>query len=464
MARGTYDNSYNRNRTRIDTRSQSDPAVAVGMRNIHRDTDGSVPSATTAEGQRLNSTGQSLMGSRFRPSRLDAGVKTPRLDAMGSDPSAGMNRADRAAHFANVSKQATLDGKFGAGAQKKAQNLDGRRSLFRDMQMVGAGGVTSEMKQRATSLGIDDKQMSNGMSKLTKAPAAIARPDAPMMGAVPKSLALRPGMPAAAPLQGREKAMADMAKYGVGGAAERAVAVQMKDQARRAEADKTKLAGRQSLFRDMKKAGALHLTPEMRQRANELGVNDAGWDKALGKIGARKTKTHPVAAMEPPAVKGGNATVMGAPAQPTAAKSAPAPAAVPESSPAASPVASAPAPPKGIVASMLADAKAYKDFTVGNARTTGDVATGVLDAGMSASSKAQDAILSGGKSFAKSSMERGLKVIPGNTGRAVREMNIPGKVTDKYFGAAQTAKDSVMGTLEKGSRFRNQVWNKISGR
>ena len=49
--RGMYDNSYNRNRTRIDTRNQSDPAVQAGMRKIHRGMDGRVIGGVTAEGQ-----------------------------------------------------------------------------------------------------------------------------------------------------------------------------------------------------------------------------------------------------------------------------------------------------------------------------------------------------------------------------------------------------------------------------
>lgn len=62
------------------------------------------------------------------------------------------------------------------------------------------------------------------MGKLKAAPAAIARPDAPVAGSVPKSLASRPSMPAAAPLQGAEKARADMSRFGAAGAAERFLA------------------------------------------------------------------------------------------------------------------------------------------------------------------------------------------------------------------------------------------------
>jgi hypothetical protein len=111
-------------------------------------------------------------------------------------------------------------------------NLDQRKSLFRDMQVVGAGGITDEMKGRAKSLGINDRQFGNGMRKLAAAPASIARADAPTakpvvpaVGGAPAMLA-KPAAPAAAPapLAGKAKARADMASYGVTGAAERAIA------------------------------------------------------------------------------------------------------------------------------------------------------------------------------------------------------------------------------------------------
>jgi hypothetical protein len=175
-------------RGRIDTRPQSDPAVAAGMRNIHRDTDGAVLSGTTAEGQRINAGGRTLLGSPIRPSRLDGGVKTPMLDAM---------------------------------PKPAPTNLAGRQSLFRDMQTVGRGGVTPEMRARAAALGVDSAGFQRGMNKLADAPASIARPSSQFRtapaGVAPRAVAQQP-------LQGADKARADMAKYGTTGAAERFLA------------------------------------------------------------------------------------------------------------------------------------------------------------------------------------------------------------------------------------------------
>jgi hypothetical protein len=135
----------------------------------------------------------------LRPSRLDAGVQTPLLDKLpAATPS----------------------------------NLDQRKSLFRDMQVVGAGGITDEMKDQARSLGINDQQFANGMSKLAAAPASNARADAPTAKPVAPAVGEDPAMPAKptapaaapAPLAGKAKARADMARYGVTGAAERAIA------------------------------------------------------------------------------------------------------------------------------------------------------------------------------------------------------------------------------------------------
>lgn len=45
------------------------------------------------------------------------------------------------------------------------------------------------------------------------------------------------------------------------------------------------LSMRQRLFRDMQSAGSSGLTSEMRDRAEKLGVTQAGWEQAVGKIG-----------------------------------------------------------------------------------------------------------------------------------------------------------------------------------
>jgi hypothetical protein len=295
-------------RGRIDTRPQSDPAVAAGMRNIHRDTDGTVLSGTTAEGQRINAGGRTLLGSPIRPSRLDGGVKTPMLDAMPrlqatnpgsssffqtSDLGNGVTartltgegllaKANRermqkgklpvgvAGRDAPVMGTDTNDGGFyntnqntgvaqnlpsytggAAGktqnlpadkglqrsntillsaqstpksinrADRRAENLQGRQSLFRDMKTVGRGGVTPKMRARAAALGVDSAGFQRGMNKLADAPASIARPSSQFRtapaGVAPRAVAQQP-------LQGADKARADMAKYGTTGAAERFLA------------------------------------------------------------------------------------------------------------------------------------------------------------------------------------------------------------------------------------------------
>jgi hypothetical protein len=222
-------------RGRIDTRPQSDPAVAAGMRNIHRDTDGTVLSGTTAEGQRINAGGRTLLGSPVRPSRLGGGVKTPMLDAM---PRGGVQNlpAQRGESAGSVQNLPAISGqqpgyamplntqpapKSINRADRRAENLQGRQSLFRDMKTVGRGGVTPEMRARAAALGVDSAGFQRGMNKLADAPASIARSSS-RFRTTPAGVASR--AVAQQPLQGADKARADMAKYGTTGAAERFLA------------------------------------------------------------------------------------------------------------------------------------------------------------------------------------------------------------------------------------------------
>lgn len=230
MSRGIYDNAYNRNRTRIDTRPQSDPAVAAGMRRIHRDMDGSVIGGYTAEGQPV--------GTMKSPNRrIDKSFSVPTSRFRDNAPAAGAGvpapMAGPTAPASPVSVTPLLDAgpqtpRLDAMAKPAPTNLEKRQSLFRDMQKVGAGGITPVMKQQAAALGVKRSGWRSAMGKLQAAPAAIAAPGAPpaAAGGVPASLARPAGMPAATPppLAGKEKAVADMAKYGTTGAAERFLA------------------------------------------------------------------------------------------------------------------------------------------------------------------------------------------------------------------------------------------------
>jgi len=111
MRRGTYDNSHNRNRTRIDARNQADPYVQAGVRNIHRDTRGNVIGGTTAEGQRLR-------GGGFRT------------------PPAMSNPDYVPAATGNV--------------------LNQRKNLFKSMEAAGPDKLTAEMRANARSMGVTD--------------------------------------------------------------------------------------------------------------------------------------------------------------------------------------------------------------------------------------------------------------------------------------------------------------------
>lgn len=116
--RGTYDNSHNRNRTRIDARDQSDPYVQAGVRNIHRNTRGQVIGGTTAEGHKLKAGG-------FRVPPQGGGSQT------GSNP----NYVPAA----------------------RGNRLGDRQNLYKAMKQAGSGALTPEMRSKAKSLGITDQ-------------------------------------------------------------------------------------------------------------------------------------------------------------------------------------------------------------------------------------------------------------------------------------------------------------------
>lgn len=188
MSRFRYDNSYNRNRTRIDTRPQGDEAVAAGMRNIHRDSRGNVIGGVTAEGQGIGTK------SRFRrglqtgngDSQLDAGPQTPGLDRLAAmqptTPRPSFAEQETAAR-----ERSAASGAFGS----TAQNLAGRRALFKDMKAAGGGALTPDMEKRAAGLGVKPSRFRTVAGSLNPVPAAIAAVKPPGSG-IPGSIAKVP--------------------------------------------------------------------------------------------------------------------------------------------------------------------------------------------------------------------------------------------------------------------------------
>ncbi len=227
MKRRNWQADMNPMAGRIDTRSQSDPAVAAGMRGIHRDTGGNVIGGYTAEGSPLGTKKSvAAVGGSATP-RLDAGVQTPRLDSNPRQPMIYGNSADRRAQDVSAARSVAADGGFGIGAQQREQQRAGRQSLFERMKTAGAGGVTPAMAKEAASLGVTRGGWRNALGKIPQPPASIAAVNAPpsvQTGVPPILASVGAQAPAAvAPLAGADKARADMAKYGVMGAAKRSL-------------------------------------------------------------------------------------------------------------------------------------------------------------------------------------------------------------------------------------------------
>lgn len=160
--------------TRIDARTGE--AKEFGIRNTHRGMNGEIIGGVTAGGQRFGTkvremapqlSASATAAPQSATPRLDAGPQTPGLDSNPAQPT----------------------------------NLDKRKSLFREMQVAGSGGITPEMKQRAASLGVKRGGWDSATSKLTAAPAAVAAPGAtpaPVAGfRAPMAPPAAPGAPAA---------------------------------------------------------------------------------------------------------------------------------------------------------------------------------------------------------------------------------------------------------------------------
>lgn len=217
-------------RGRIDARPPS-KEKAAGMRNIHRDTDGSVIGGVmpdgTPTGSRARQTGPLM-------NRLSLGKPvTPGLDAQAA---------------AN------------ANAPGGAANLAGRQALKADMDKAGSGGLTPEMEARATTLGVSGSAFRRVAAGIPQAPGMLAanppvRPAA--VAAVPAQAATgtpspvpmvaipaarptpfrQPGA-SATPLTGGALATANIARMGQAGA--------VADFMKRDAADKEKLAASQA--------------------------------------------------------------------------------------------------------------------------------------------------------------------------------------------------------------------------
>lgn len=365
------------------------------------------------------------MGSRLRPSRLDAGVQTPLLDRM---PAAAPS------------------------------NLDQRKSLFRDMQVVGAGGITDEMKGRAKSLGINDRQFGNGMRKLASAPASIARSDAPMakpvapaVGGAPAMLA-KPTAPAVAPapLAGKAKARADMARYGVTGAAERAIA-----DVRTTQANDSALA----------QSGSKSRMPSSSDPSTVSTRTYGAADMAsYGRSKSSPSVASPMAtSIQPP-----KASV---PSAPPSVGPSTVPSSVPKPSVSSAAPAAAKAPNPGLAMSIFNDVNKVGEWQKGNRRAVGramvaagDQTTKEINSAVDVADRVSKGSVARGAAFMTAAPKLLQKAIPGQTGEAIRNMQIPQKIESTMNRAGEAVRGAVMGNIRKGTRIRESAWNAVTGR
>jgi hypothetical protein len=147
-------------------------------------------------------------------SRLDASP-TPGLDAQQQ----GQKRETFAEADVRTRREKTLSGAFGERAQKKEENLQGRKALYRDMQSAGGANISDSMRAQANQLGVPQSRFDQVAGTLPAAPAMIAKPGAPTLAG--KYAFAKGSAPAAtqAPVQGRALAEKNIAEKGIQGAA-----------------------------------------------------------------------------------------------------------------------------------------------------------------------------------------------------------------------------------------------------
>lgn len=143
---------------------------------------------------------------------------TPRLDAQQQS----QKRETFAEADVRTRREKTLSGAFGERAQKKEENLQGRKALYRDMQTVGGANISGSMRAQANQLGVPQSRFDQVAGTLPAAPAMIAKPGAPTLAGkygFAKGSATAAAPTPAAPLTGSALAQKNIAEKGIQGAA-----------------------------------------------------------------------------------------------------------------------------------------------------------------------------------------------------------------------------------------------------
>ena len=147
----------------MDMRPQNDPAVAAGMRGIHRGMGGEILGGYTAEGQ---ARGSKASGGYADGSRI------------GNPSTPGLDRWRKMNPNAPAPGQASITAASGnsvrtAAAPAGSQLLKDRQALHTEMK----GGVTPGMRQRAKKLGIANSswnRVANKMPRMAVMPGAAS--------------------------------------------------------------------------------------------------------------------------------------------------------------------------------------------------------------------------------------------------------------------------------------------------
>jgi len=208
----------------------SDPAVQAGITKIHRGTDGSIIGGVTAEGNNIG----------YRPSQ-------------SISPRAWRRPQDAAAARAQYSATATAQTPV-----VQAPVVQTPQTTVQQAQVQSPQGQTSPT------------QKAWAQSKLpSPTPRLDAGVQTPGIDAMKQSIGYRAGESYQDLAVRKQNESAVSGAFGTGP---------------QQDAQAERIKKRQALFADMQKAGPEGLNADMRLKAKDLGVDDAGWQRGVAKL------------------------------------------------------------------------------------------------------------------------------------------------------------------------------------
>jgi hypothetical protein len=121
--------------------------------------------------------------------------------------------------------------------------------------------------------------------------------------------------------------------------------------------------------------------------------------------------------------------------------------------------------------SIFNDVNKVIDWQKGNRRAVGrammaagDQTTKEINSAVDVADRVSKGSVARGAAFMTAAPKLLQKAIPGQTGEAIRNMQIPQKIESTMNRAGEAVRGAVMGNIRKGTRIRESAWNAVTGR